>query len=58
MGPQEAFNYDSALTRLIQLRYESRRQGGDEANPEIMDLERQIYAYVRNNAQNVGTNQT
>jgi hypothetical protein len=46
MRPREPLDYDQALDRLIQLRFEA-RQSGEEVAPEILQLERQIYAYVR-----------
>lgn len=50
MASQDAFDYNRALSRLIQLRFELRDQNGDVACPEILELERQIYAYVRSGA--------
>lgn len=45
MRPKRPFDYNRALTRLIQLRYEARRDGKDLTS-KIMDLERQIYAHL------------
>ena len=47
MQPTKPFDYNRALNRLIRLRYEARRQGGTEPTPEIMELEREIYAHLR-----------
>ena len=46
MRPKQPFNYNRVLNRLIQLRYQA-RQANEDSTPEIMELERQIYAYLR-----------
>lgn len=51
MRRKQPFNYNRALNRLIRLRFEARQRGEGETTPEILELERQVYAYVRSQRQ-------
>lgn len=48
----EPFDYDAALNRLVELRFEAER-AGRPPGPEARRLEREIYSYIRRQAAQV-----